>query len=226
MSALPTLVAGALGLAAGLPAAALVRWHCRTRATAQPGTWLTPALAAAQAVLWAALTLRLWPAHRAALPAYLMLGFACVVLAVIDARTKLLPNRLTYPAFVLVALLLLVASAIEGEPGRLLRALEAAAVTGLAFLTLAITMPSGLGFGDVRFAPTLALALGWLSWGTVAVGFITALLLNGLVTISAMLTLRLDRKARLPFGPWMAAGTLLGVLAGGQLTAWYGHVAG
>jgi len=223
MSALPALIAGLLGLAAGVPAGALVRWHCREREAPQPGAWLVPALALALAVLWAALTLRLWPGHRAALPAYLAFGFACAVLTVVDARTKLLPNRLTYAAFALVAVLLLVASLVEGDPGRMVRALEAAAVMGLAFLALALLVPRGLGLGDVKFAPTLGLALGWLSWGTVSVGFVGAFFLGGLAAVGALLVLRLGRGARLPFGPWMAAGALLAVLAGSQLAAWYGH---
>ena len=51
-------------------------------------------------LLWFAVTLRLagqglgW-----AVPAYLALAFVCLVLAVIDAATGLLPNRSTYPAF-------------------------------------------------------------------------------------------------------------------------------
>src|SRR6266516_3440111 len=223
MSSVPALVAGVLGLAAGLPGAALVRRHCRDRETPQPGAWLLPALALTLAVLWAALTLRLWPAHRAALPAYVAFGFACAVLTVIDARTKLLPNRLTYPAFALVAVLLLLASLVEGDPGRMVRALEAAAVMGLVFLALALVVPRGLGLGDVKFAPTPGLALGWLSWGTVSVGFVAAFFLGGLVAVAALLVLRLGREARLPFGPWMAAGALLAVLAGGQIATWYGH---
>jgi leader peptidase (prepilin peptidase)/N-methyltransferase len=223
MSIVPALIAGVLGLAAGVPAGALVRRHCQEREAPPPGRWLVPALALALAALWAALALRLWPGHRAALAAYLALGFACVVLTVIDARTKLLPNRLTYPAFALVAALLLAASLVEGDPGRMLRALEAAAVMGVAFLLLALAVPRGLGLGDVKFAPTLGLALGWLSWGTVSVGVVAAFFLGGLVAVGALLVLRLGRGARLPFGPWMAAGALLAVLAGSQIAAWYGH---
>ena len=29
------------------------------------------------------------------------------------------------------------------------------------------------------------------------------------------------RKSLLPFGPWLVAGTLLGVLAGADVAAWY-----
>jgi prepilin signal peptidase PulO-like enzyme (type II secretory pathway) len=121
--------------------------------------------------LWFAVTLRLagqglgW-----AVPASLALAFVCLVLAVIDAVTRLLPNRITYPAFPVVAGLLLVASLGLGELDRLGRGLLAAASVGGLFLLLALLSPHGMGVGDVKLAPTLGLALGWLSWGTVAVG--------------------------------------------------------
>jgi leader peptidase (prepilin peptidase)/N-methyltransferase len=75
--------------------------------------------------------------------------------------------------------------------------------------------PHGMGVGDVKLAPTLGLALGWLSWGTVA-GF----LLGGLAGLGGMLALGLSRTARLPFGPWLV-GALLGVLVGGEVAGWF-----
>ena len=60
-----------------------------------------------------------------AVPAYLALAFVCLVLAVIDAATRLLPNRITYPAFPVVAGLLVAASLGLGELGRLGRGLPA-----------------------------------------------------------------------------------------------------
>jgi hypothetical protein len=48
------------------------------------------------------------------------------------------------------------------ELGRLGRGLLAAASVGGLFPLLA---PHGMGVGDVKLAPTLGLALGWLSWG-------------------------------------------------------------
>jgi len=74
-------------------------------------------------LLWFAVTLRLagqglgW-----AVAAYVALAFVCLMLAVIDAATGLLPNRITYPAFPVVAGLLLAASLGLGELGRLGRA--------------------------------------------------------------------------------------------------------
>ena len=73
--------------------------------------------------------------------------------------------------------------------------------------------------GDVKLAPTLGLALGWLSWGTVAV--VAGFLLGGLAGLGGMLALGLSRKALLPFGPWLVAGALLGVLVGGEVAGWF-----
>jgi leader peptidase (prepilin peptidase)/N-methyltransferase len=142
---------------------------------------------------------------------------------VIDATTRLLPNRITYPAFPLVAVLLLAASLGLGDLGRFGRGLLAAAAVGAFFLLLALISPQGMGLGDVKLAPTLGLALGWLSWGTVAVGVFAAFLLGGLAGLAAMLVLGLSRKSLLPFGPWLVTGALLGILAGGEVAGWYGH---
>jgi leader peptidase (prepilin peptidase)/N-methyltransferase len=68
---------------------------------------------------------------------------------------------------------------------------------------------------DGKLAPALGLALGWLSWGTVA-GF----LLGGLAGLGGMLALGLSRTALLPFGPWLV-GALLGVLVGGEVAGWF-----
>jgi leader peptidase (prepilin peptidase)/N-methyltransferase len=157
-------------------------------------------------LLWFAVTLR--PAGQSlgwAVPAYLALAFVCLVLAVTDAAAPLLPNRITYPAFPVMAGLLLVASLGLGELGRLGRGLLAAASVGGLFL----------------LAPTLGLALGWLSWGTVAVGMMAGFLLAGLAGLGGMLALGLSRKSRLPFGPWLVAGALLGVLVGGEVAGWF-----
>jgi leader peptidase (prepilin peptidase) / N-methyltransferase len=200
----------------------LLRGRCRSCLAAIPVRY--PLVELAMGLLWFAVALRLageglgW-----AIPAYLALAFVCLVLAMIDAATRLLPNRITYPAFPVVAGLLLVASVGLGDLGRLGRGLLAAAAVGGFFFLLALISPRGMGLGDVKLAPTLGLALGWLSWGAVAVGVFAAFLLGGLAGLGAMLALGLSRKSLLPFGPWLVAGAMLGILAGGEVAGWYGR---
>jgi leader peptidase (prepilin peptidase)/N-methyltransferase len=207
-----------------LPVAGWLLLRGRCRACRAPISWTYPAVELAMGVLWALIALRLAGAGLGwAVPAYLALAFICVVLAVIDARTRLLPNRITYPAFPVMLGLLLLASVGLGDLGRLARGLLAAVAVGGFFLALALISPRGMGLGDVKLAPTLGLALGWLSWGTVAVGVFAGFLLGGLAGVGAILLLGLTRKSLLPFGPWLVAGALLGVLAGADVAAWYAH---
>ena len=194
----------------------------RCRACRAPIPVRYPLVELAMGVLWFLLTYRLVAVGLGwAVPAYLALAFICVVLAVIDASTRLLPNRITYPAFPVMLGLLLLASIGLGDLGRLVRGLLAAVVVGAFFLALALISPRGMGLGDVKLAPTLGLALGWLSWGAVAFGFFTAFLLGGLAGLAAIGLLGLTRKSLLPFGPWLVTGALLGVLAGADVAAWY-----
>src|SRR6266542_636899 len=111
------------------------------------------------------------------------------------------------------------ADRLAGQPAAARLAPAAGAL--LFFYLLFLVYPAGMGFGDVKFAPTLGMALGWLSWPVLAVGFFLAFLLGGVVGIVALAVLRMGRKAAIPFGPWMAAGALLGVLVGTQIANWY-----
>src|SRR5215211_6517714 len=123
-----------LGVLVGVPARAVIQRLAGPPAAAQAG-WRWPGIEPAWGLLWFAVTLRLaGQGLGGAVPAYLALAFVCLVLAVIDAATRLLPNRSTYPAFPVVAGLLLAASLGLGELGRLGRGL------------LALLAPHGMGW--------------------------------------------------------------------------------
>jgi leader peptidase (prepilin peptidase)/N-methyltransferase len=205
-----------------LPVAGWLLLGGRCRSCRAPIAARYPLVEAGMGLLWYLLTLRLVDAGLGwAVPAYLALAFVCVVLAVVDASIRLLPNRITYPAFPVVLTLLVVASVGLGDLGRLGRGLLAAVAVGALFLALALISPGGMGLGDVKLAPTLGLALGWLSWGAVAVGVFAGFLLGGLAGLAAIGLLGLTRKSLLPFGPWLVTGALLGVLTGADVAAWY-----
>jgi leader peptidase (prepilin peptidase)/N-methyltransferase len=55
------------------------------------------------------------------------------------------------------------------------------------------------------------------------VAVVAAFLLGGLAGLAGMIALGLSRKSLLPFGPWLVAGALLAVLAGGEVAGWYGR---
>lgn len=183
------------------------REPARRRRWRLPDRWR---MGAALGVVWSLLAGQLTADYPLAIPGYFTLAFACVVLSTIDLRIQLLPDRITYPAFASTIVLLGGAALVMGEPDRLTRSLAAALAAGILFLLLARF--AGMGLGDVKLAPTLAAALGWLSWSAVTSGMIYAFMLAGLAAAVAMVIFGWDRKAGLPLGPWLAAGALLAIL--------------
>lgn len=164
------------------------------------------------------------PSRRYALPAFLVLAGAGVLLAVIDADVRRLPDAITLPAYPVVALLLVPASllgvAAVGWSG-LLRAALGALVAAAVYLLLCLAPGAQLGFGDVKLAGLLGLALGWLSWASLAVGLVLGFAYGAAYGLVLLLARRAGLRSRIPFGPAMLAGALTAVLVGDRLAAVY-----
>ena len=148
-------------------------------------------------------------------------GAIGVALALIDLDVKRLPNSIVLPSYPVAAVLLGVAAVVQQDVGSYVRALLGmAALFGLYFL-LAFIYPAGMGFGDVKLAGVLGLYLGWLGWGEVISGGFLGFLFGGVVGVGLMMMRRAGRKSQIPFGPFMLAGTLVAILAGGALADLY-----
>ncbi|MGH3319106.1 MAG: prepilin peptidase [Streptosporangiaceae bacterium] len=172
-------------------------------------------------VLFAVLTWRL--GLGAALPAYLYLTVVGVALAVIDLRTKRLPDPLTLPSYA-VALVLLGLAALVTDDGARHFGLALAGMVALyaLYALLFLIHPTGVGWGDVKLAGLLGLYLGWLGVDVWAAGTVLGFLLGGLTGIALLASRRATRKTEIPFGPFMIAGALLAVVAGSSLGGWGG----
>lgn len=136
-----------------------------------------------------------------------------IALALVDWRTHLLPTRLVWPATVATALLAVVAGLVGGDTDDLVRAGLGFVVAYGAYYALWWIYPKGLGFGDVRLAGLLGLALGYLGWAEVSLGLYAGFLLGG-VGGGLLALLRVVERRALPFGPFMVLGALLGVVWG------------
>lgn len=140
------------------------------------------------------------------LAVWLLLVPVALTLAVVDLRVFRLPDVLTLPAFAAGAALLGAAALLPGHHGSWSRALLAAAAVGALYFVLFLVNPAGMGFGDVKLAPTVALPLGWYGWSTVVTGTFAAFALGALVGLALLATGRATRKSPLPFGPFMLLG--------------------
>lgn len=172
------------------------------------------------AAVFAALALRLGPSP--ALPAYFYLAAVSVALAVIDVRTRRLPNAITLPSYpVSIALLGLAAPFVEQGLTRLIYAMVGMAGLYVLYLVLFLIHPKGLGFGDVKLAGILGLYLGWFGIDVLLVGAFLGYLLGGLYGVVAIVAGRATRKTAIPFGPFMIGGALLGIFVGDPIAALY-----
>jgi leader peptidase (prepilin peptidase)/N-methyltransferase len=147
----------------------------------------------------------------------------CVALAVVDWRTRLLPTAVIRPAYLGLFVLVLVGWAVTGDSHAALRAVLGWLVAGGIYGVLWFIYPRGLGFGDVRLASVLGIALGWLGWGPLLVGVYAGFVLGGVLG-GLLSVLKIVERKGFPFGPFMMLGALVGLLWGDAL--WSALVSG
>jgi leader peptidase (prepilin peptidase)/N-methyltransferase len=199
--------------------------HGRCADCAEPINLRYPVVEAATAVLFVAVAARLAHLHLlSAAPAYLYFAAVGVALAMIDYDCRRLPNRIVYPSYVVLAVLLTAAAAMSSDWAALLRAgIGATALFGF-YLTIAIAYPAGMGLGDVKLSGILGALLAYLSWSALVIGAFAGFLLGALVGIAVMIAGRGGRKTALPFGPFMIAGVLIAIFAAQPLMHLYTSV--
>ncbi len=195
----------------------LLRGRCRSCHGAIPIRYLL--VEAATAGLFVAAAVRLGP--DPALPAFLVVFAALLAISAVDLERYIVPNRILYPALFVAAPLLVVAAAAGGEWSSLWgAALGGALAWGLLF-AIHMASPRGMGFGDVRLAGLVGMLLGWLSIGHVLLGLFLGFLTAAVVGVALILTGTRGRRDKVPFGPFLALGTILAVLFGGPILSWY-----
>jgi leader peptidase (prepilin peptidase)/N-methyltransferase len=174
-------------------------------------SWRYPAIEATTAVAFAAVV-----AARGVdtgLVLELPLAAVLVVVAVVDLQHRIVPNPI-----VLVAAVYAVPAGALVDPGGLPEQVAAGAGAFAVFLAIALAYPGGMGMGDVKLAGVLGLYLGLDVLPAVLVAFLTGSI-AGLVVIARG---GIDkRKSGLPFGPFLALGGLVALLAGPELIDLY-----
>ena len=135
-------------------------------------------------------------------------------LAVIDARTHRLPNRIVLPTLAALIALAAVDALATGRSAELVRALLGMLILGAFYAVLRGISRAGMGGGDVKLAALIGLVLGWHGWQALEIGAASAFVLGALYAIVLVALRRAHRRTRIAFGPWMIAGALLGVVLG------------
>jgi leader peptidase (prepilin peptidase) / N-methyltransferase len=146
-------------------------------------------------------------------PAQLALGLVFVaMLAAItltDIEGQIIPNSVLLVGAA-TGLLMVAATDPSSLPERLIAALAA----GGLLLAIGLAYPRGMGMGDVKLAAVMGLYLG----SAVAPALVVGVLSGAVVGLGLMAARGSGaRKLKVPFGPFLALGGVVALLAGDQM---------
>ena len=186
---------------------AVLRGRCRScKATI---SWRYPAVEGATALLVAGAAWKFGLTWDLAVATV----FLCVLVAIsaTDLERRIIPNRIVVPgAVVLLAANTVLHPSVEW--------IVAGVGAGLFFLVAALAKPGGMGMGDVKLAFLMGVALGRVVPAALLLGMLAAIVPSIVLFVRHG---RAARKMKIPFGPFLALGGVIGLFAGHSILHWY-----
>lgn len=187
--------------------------------------WRYPLVEISTAVLFAAMAgVHGW---TGILPALLVIAWSMVVGVAIDLEFRIIPNRMTYPLAPLMLALVTLAAVLDGGAWLTWRtAVYAGLAVPAAMLAFSLVFEflrgkAGIGMGDIKWAPSLALPVAYVGgWMGVIIWFYGTIISAGVIAIVLVIAGKAKMASRIPYGPYLAIGVLLALLAGDPIGAW------
>jgi leader peptidase (prepilin peptidase)/N-methyltransferase len=157
------------------------------------------------------------------LASFLFLFAMLLTVSVIDVELFRLPDLIVLPSLLVMLALVALVSVLDDRPEQIRYALVGAALY-FGFLFFAhLVYPRGMGFGDVKLAAVMGLSVGWLGTSyAAAIGLVLWAMLIGFITgsIVGVVLLAVRRRSKqIPFGPFLALGTITAVLLSSGLVS-------
>jgi leader peptidase (prepilin peptidase)/N-methyltransferase len=147
----------------------------------------------------------------------LLLGTALVVLFMIDLEHQLLPNAITLPGIVAGF-----AFSFVSGPGPIDSLIGMFVGGGVLYAIAAgyyfLRKEEGMGMGDVKM---LAMVGAFLGWRAVLLTLVLSSFAGAVIGVLIILWHRGDMRYALPFGTFLSLATLVAMLAGDDILAWY-----
>ncbi len=195
-----------------------------------PISWSYPAVELATGLLFAAVLYRFGWTNTALV--YAVFGAALIVLSVIDLREMILPDEITLPGISLGVIASFFAPELHGAvarwPGLWASVTGAVAGAGVMYLigaagTLlfkrklkAIGEEEAMGFGDVKLMAMVGAVIGL--WKALLVSLILAPMSGAVIGLAIKAR---TKQEIIPFGPFLAAGTIVAIFFGDGIIHWY-----
>ena len=143
---------------------------------------------------------------------------------VIDLEHYIILDSIVFSAAFTVLVLNLILNLSARQPIFNIHSYFLSAIVGAAaaplpfFLIWFFSKGRWMGFGDVKLAIFLGAALGW---PLAAVGLMIAVFLGGIVSVALLMLTDKSLKSQLPFGTFLALGSVVTIFYGQTLLHWY-----
>ncbi len=143
----------------------------------------------------------------------ILLLSALIAISFIDYKYMIIPNLITYSGIIIGFL-----SAIIFDYITIFDSLLGIFIPALLLFLVALLFKGGMGMGDVKLVSMLGAFLGYKY--TLA-GIFIGSLFGSVIGLALMGLGILNRKDRIPFGPFICLGTVIMIFFGEQLWTWY-----
>ncbi|MEW6739228.1 MAG: prepilin peptidase [Nitrospirota bacterium] len=164
------------------------------------------------------------------LPFLFVFVSAMIVITFIDLDFQIIPDVITLPGIVIS---LLSASFLLPDPFSLQPSAFSLSVVGFKnsiaglfiggglFYLIAILSRGGMGGGDIKL---MAMVGAFMGWKAVFLTTFIGSLVGSIVGIFLMVFKGKGRKTKIPFGPFLALGSIITLFFGGEILKWYFHM--
>jgi prepilin signal peptidase PulO-like enzyme (type II secretory pathway) len=155
---------------------------------------------------------------------WLVVSVGLMALLVYDAHWMLLPNRILYPTFYVALagrIVYIVGFETHKAHALLMLLLSVAVASGIFWVLFIASKGKWIGFGDIRlgFITGTVLANPGKSFLMIMLGS----LLGTLFILPALILGKKNLASKLPYGPFLIAGTFICVFFGSSMLDWYSH---
>ncbi len=147
---------------------------------------------------------------------------AMIVITFIDLDFQIIPDEITLPGIVIG---LIVSSFIMLDPFSMptqiigfKNALLGFLLGGGLYFLIAVLSKGGMGGGDIKM---MAMVGAFLGWKAVLLTTFIGSLTGSIVGIFLMVFKGKGRKTKIPFGPFLALGSIITLFMGGEIIRWY-----
>jgi leader peptidase (prepilin peptidase)/N-methyltransferase len=166
------------------------------------------------------LSMSLFLKHNLSYQYFISLIFSAslVLISFIDLRHQIIPDAVSLPGILAGFIISLIFVHITWYDSLIGIIAGGGVLYFVAFLFEVITGKEGMGGGDIKL---LAMIGAWMGWRALPLIILLSSLTGIFIGGGSLLMSRQGLGTRIPFGPFLALGTLLYVFFGNELISWY-----